>query len=564
MTLPITFGPLAGPIPTSDLDTNFAAVGAMGVIYCSATGTNTLALTAIGNQAVANAYAQGFKAQFVAANSNTGATSANVNTLGALGVYKDTVLGPVVCAGGEIISGCAYQLWYDPALSSGAGGFHLVSAGGTGTGGGSSGGGAWQFTAQASASGTSMQFLTGIVAATDLYEIDIDNVVCNTTGASLQLQFSTDAGSTWIATNYTYVTLFAANAVTVGTGGSTSATAIQVGPMASGAPSSGYFRIDGTQLASGRTQVMGQFTLVSGDSATYVMQLAGSHTNTAAINAFQIIPSTGSFTSGTAFLYAVQNTNATGSGGGTGFTTAGVVGDARNFVCSRATTTTLTITASEAIVKLAPGSSAWLVANLSKTLNFGTTGINGLDTGAIAASKFYGIYIIYNPTSNLFNTLASLNLTTPTTLPSGYTAYALMAVVPTNSSAQIRAGYNAFGRTCSFQEINIVTGHATVSSLASLSVAAAVPSIAKSVNGVMGNTSGIVSGYTTIGVASDASGTGAQNEVPVATGSTIFSPYHSCAAFMNLQLITPQTIYWAGAASDGSSTLRLGVTGYTI
>lgn len=54
------------------------------------------------------------------------------------------------------------------------------------------------------------------------------------------------------------------------------------------------------------------------------------------------------------------------------------------------------------------------------TLNSASSGVNGLDTGAIANGHWYFLYLIYNPTLERTRCLLSLSSTSPT-LPSGYT-----------------------------------------------------------------------------------------------------------------------------------------------
>ena len=59
---------------------------------------------------------------------NTGPVTATVGSVGFLNVYKDTPGGPALLTGGEIVALNAFSLRYDPALNTGAGGFHLTSS----------------------------------------------------------------------------------------------------------------------------------------------------------------------------------------------------------------------------------------------------------------------------------------------------------------------------------------------------------------------------------------------------------------------------------------------------
>ena len=127
MALPVIFGGLPGPIPLSDLDEDFAALGALTTIPCGVTGTNALTLTPGGGTPTIASYVNYQPFSGVVATTNTGATTAAVGSLAALNVYKDTTAGPVVLSGGELYIGNTFILIYDAALNIGTGGFHLVN-----------------------------------------------------------------------------------------------------------------------------------------------------------------------------------------------------------------------------------------------------------------------------------------------------------------------------------------------------------------------------------------------------------------------------------------------------
>jgi hypothetical protein len=110
-----------------DLDQNFKALGVLTPIPCSVSGTNVLALTqnAAGQAAseTVAAYENGLQICGVASATNTSATTAQLGSLGALTVYKDSVAGPIALSGSEIVLGCAFTLRYDSALP----GWHLIA-----------------------------------------------------------------------------------------------------------------------------------------------------------------------------------------------------------------------------------------------------------------------------------------------------------------------------------------------------------------------------------------------------------------------------------------------------
>lgn len=248
-----------------------------------------------------------------------------------------------------------------------------------------------------------------------------------------------------------------------------------------------------------------------------------------------------------------------GGGGGSGGTVC-IDADGRNIVAKILTSTTLSLTASEIIAKTGFGGTSYLGSSLSTSLNFGIVGANGIDTGAIAASKFYGLYWIYNPTTNVWASLASLSFTAPT-LPSGYTAFALIGVVPTNASTAVVTDYTLYGRACSFQRINIFNGTNSPTALTAASIAAAVPTIAKTVNGIIGQASGPNTGF--YAVASSSGGSGLQEgPVPNNSSAVALNNFFAALTFISLQLQTAQTIFWQEV--NGGQPSRLDITGFTI
>jgi hypothetical protein len=123
-----------GPGTTPQLDANFSILSALVPIPCTATGTNTITLTSIEGAAAIAAYQQNMIFTAIAANTNTGAATAQFGSLAALPIYKDAQAGPVALSGSEIVQFCQFALSYDLALNSGAGGFHLQTGSGILTG----------------------------------------------------------------------------------------------------------------------------------------------------------------------------------------------------------------------------------------------------------------------------------------------------------------------------------------------------------------------------------------------------------------------------------------------
>lgn len=68
-------------------------------------------------------------------------------------------------------------------------------------------------------------------------------------------------------------------------------------------------------------------------------------------------------------------------------------------------------------------------------------GLNGLDTGALAASTVYAVFLIADPiTSNPIGAMISKSYTAPL-MPFGYSAFALLGYVTTDASTHFLKGY---------------------------------------------------------------------------------------------------------------------------
>ncbi len=125
MALPVTFGPLTAA-QMSQLDQDFAAVGALATLQCSATGTNALVLTPAANQPALTGYGlpNPLKFGFTAAATSTGSVTLEVSTFGFLPVYTPN---GVQATTGTLVSGNYYEVTYTTGTlyNSGAGAWVL-------------------------------------------------------------------------------------------------------------------------------------------------------------------------------------------------------------------------------------------------------------------------------------------------------------------------------------------------------------------------------------------------------------------------------------------------------
>lgn len=97
------------------------------------------------------------------------------------------------------------------------------------------------------------------------------------------------------------------------------------------------------------------------------------------------------------------------------------------------TNATVTVSADEIAVESA-GFAYKTLRTVALSINAAAAGANGLDTGSLAASTWYAVWVIYNPTTPAVAGLLSLSATTPT-LPTGYTHKARVGWIRTDGTA---------------------------------------------------------------------------------------------------------------------------------
>ncbi len=108
-----------------------------------------------------------------------------------------------------------------------------------------------------------------------------------------------------------------------------------------------------------------------------------------------------------------------------------VKGLASNLIVSTTSDTAIAVNADEAVLEDS-GYNYKVVRSVALTINTGVVGVNGIDTGAVAANSWYAVYIINNGTTTAG--LISLSATSPA-MPSGYTFKSRVGWVRTNTGA---------------------------------------------------------------------------------------------------------------------------------
>lgn len=238
-----------------------------------------------------------------------------------------------------------------------------------------------------------------------------------------------------------------------------------------------------------------------------------------------------------------------------------IVGETKNARCSIvAASASSTFAADQVIVSESLSGKSYRLSTFSKVINLATTGAGGMDTGAAPVNGYVAIYAIYDPdtnTSALLGKNATLaeqtEIYSGVNMPSGYTASALIGVLPTNGSGQFSIA-SMKGRKVSFEPVNVLTSVLNQPTFTSLSIAGAVPFNAKYASGTLLGASTTTTAIA-IQVASTAGGLDAQQ----GSNSSVIS---LGVPFREMDILTPQTIYRINTVGTGTPSFSINVTNY--
>lgn len=190
-----------------------------------------------------------------------------------------------------------------------------------------------------------------------------------------------------------------------------------------------------------------------------------------------------------------------------------------------AATTSLTFADDQVIVGTALGGTRWALSSFSQTLNIGTTGAGGMDTGSAPASGFVAVYAGVNTSTGARTVFAqTVGASAPTTVysganaPAGYNATALISILPTNASGQFPAYVSQVSRAVAIPSATVLTGGS--GSLAStytiVGLSNGVPRGAIFASGTTQVTAS--AGGNSSSIATNAGGAGAQTNAPITSG----------------------------------------------
>ncbi|MFA6040612.1 MAG: hypothetical protein WC733_03835 [Methylophilus sp.] len=264
----------------------------------SVAGTDTI--TGSLNPAI-TAYAAGQTFRFVAAASNTGAVTININSLGAKAITKE---GTTALAAGDILINALYEIVYDGTQ------FQLVNSSIDWNGGTVSG--ATTFSADVTMSGATMKWVKGAdVASATALPLITDGNYFDVTGTTTITSFNSVGVGTWVALQFDGALTLTHNATDLILPGAANITTAAGDEAIFIEYASGDYRCISYTKASG-LPIAGGVTQMTTNSSTAVTEK--DFTGIPSTAKIIVIASAGSSLSGTSsFLVQIGNTTFTTS-----------------------------------------------------------------------------------------------------------------------------------------------------------------------------------------------------------------------------------------------------------
>lgn len=226
-----------------------------------------------------------------------------------------------------------------------------------------------------------------------------------------------------------------------------------------------------------------------------------------------------------------------------------------------AASSTATVTASSVVVAQSLSGKKYLLTSFNKTVNLAATGVGGMDV-SVPTNGYVAIYAIFNPSTGA-SALLGQNVTSSVAapiyaganMPAGYSASALLTVVPTNASGQFPPLFvaNREVKIVLVTVLNITTNRVN----APLSLSTAIPQNAVEVSGELEMLSASASNLSV----SIAGTNGAGQQV---VGSSITAGGNLVGNFAGVPVLSPQTINAAASTSGAGPTFKVYIGGYKI
>lgn len=244
-----------------------------------------------------------------------------------------------------------------------------------------------------------------------------------------------------------------------------------------------------------------------------------------------------------------------------------VIGGTRNLKASvTAATATTAFTADEVLVGVSLTGTRYKLSAFNKSINLGTVGAGGMDTGLAPVSGYVAIYAIYNPLTGVSALLAT-NATAAAqpevyggvNMPAGYTASSLISIWRTDASRLFTVGYQIERRVYTLF-ITLLDINSDSVPLVSWVAANYLSFNTKTFSGqlVVGNNAAVNTSIA-LNLAASSTGVGGRwlNDFVLATGT-------GQVPFFDLPVITPQTFYTGRVTGSAPARYQIVASDYTF
>ena len=202
------------------------------------------------------------------------------------------------------------------------------------------------------------------------------------------------------------------------------------------------------------------------------------------------------------------------------------------------------------------------VSAVNVTGTITSIGANGLDTGSVAASTWYYVFVIYNPTTSTTAALFSLSATAPT-LPSGYTYFARVGAVRSQAASPYYLLQTLqYGRRVQYAVLassNVAAlpvmatgaaGSTSTPTWVAVTTGSFVPPTASQVDVLLSNLSGSTTD-TAIAAPNNNYGAMGSTSNPPPLYSTSNNGYNIYTPAVGSMLLESTSIYWASSSTTG-------------
>lgn len=248
-----------------------------------------------------------------------------------------------------------------------------------------------------------------------------------------------------------------------------------------------------------------------------------------------------------------------------------VVGSSSNIKASNATAgLTITVTADSVTVGTALNGTPYTLTSYSQSFNGATNGAGGMDIGALPTSSWVALYAIYNPTAPAISILGtSCAVACPTVyaggnMPAGYTASALLTVLPTNATPALIGNSYVKGKNVYILAQTAITTTTSHASPTLIALGTVVPPNAVAMSGYLSNVCGTSpsSNSVSIQLGSDSS---ASSGVSISSGNCAsINNLTIQSGFQDVGLPTAQTMWIENNVSGVSPSSSVVVSAYLL